>query len=39
MRRVSDTEIVRNYCPNNTSSLFDLNYLSKHVFKDIQMLI
>lgn len=35
MRRVSDTGIVRNYCQNNSGSLFDLNYLSKHVFKDI----
>lgn len=35
MRRVSDTGIVRNYCQNNSGSLFDFNYLSKHVFKDI----
>ena len=35
MRRVSDTGIVINYCQNNSGSLFDLNYLSKQVFKDI----
>ncbi len=35
MRRESDTGIVRNYCQNHEGGVFDLNYLSKHVFKDI----
>ncbi len=35
MRRESDTGIVRNYCQNHKGGVFDLNFLSKHVFKDI----
>ena len=30
-----DTELVRNYCENNKGGVFDLNYLSSTVFKEI----
>ena len=33
--RTTDTGIVRNYCENNIGGLFDLNYLSNNLFKDI----
>ena len=36
MRRKIDTGNIRNYCLNHEGGVFDLNYLSKHVFKDIQ---
>ena len=39
MRRESDTGIVRNYCQNNVGGVFDLNYLSKHNFSDMQVLL
>ena len=35
MRRISDTELVRNYCENHKGDIFDINYASEHVFKDI----
>lgn len=35
MRRITDTELVRNYCINNNGDIFDLNYLANKDFKDI----
>ena len=35
MRRITDTELVRNYCFNNNGDIFDLNYLANKDFKDI----
>ena len=35
MRRITDTELVRNYCVNNNGDIFDLNYLANKDFKDI----
>ena len=35
MRRISDTELVRNYCENHKGDIFDINYASEHIFKDI----
>ena len=35
MRRISDTELVRNYCENHKGDLFDINYASEQIFKDI----
>lgn len=35
MRRISDTELVRNYCLNNIGDVFDLNYLANKNFQDI----
>lgn len=35
MRRISDTELVRNYCLNNIGEVFDLNYLANKNFQDI----
>lgn len=35
MRRISDTELVRNYCENHKGDIFDINYASENIFKDI----
>jgi len=35
MRRISDTELVRNYCENHKGDIFDINYAFEHIFKDI----
>ena len=35
MRRVTDTELVRNYCENHKGDIFDINYASEYIFKDI----
>ena len=35
MARVTDTSIVRDYCLANGGSVFDLNYLSANLFRDI----
>ena len=32
---MKDTEMVRSYCANNQGGVFDLNYLSNTIFKDI----
>lgn len=35
MRRISDTELVRNYCEKHIGDIFDINYASENVFVDI----
>lgn len=35
MRRITDTELVRNYCENHKGDIFDINYASECIFKDI----
>lgn len=35
MRRISDTELLRNYCENRKGDIIDINYASEHIFKDI----
>lgn len=35
MRRISDTELLRNYCENHKGDIIDINYASEHIFKDI----
>ena len=35
MRRISDTELVRNYCEKHIGDIFDINYASENIFVDI----
>lgn len=35
MRRITDTELVRNYCEKHNGDIFDINYASEHIFNDI----
>jgi hypothetical protein len=35
MRRITDTELVRNYCEKHNGDIFDINYASEYIFKDI----
>lgn len=35
MRRITDTELVRNYCEKHNGDIFYINYASEHIFKDI----
>ncbi len=35
MRRISDTELVRNYCEKNIGDILDINYASENIFVDI----
>ena len=35
MRRITDTELVRNYCENHLGDIFDINFASEKIFPDI----